>query len=448
MRRRRGAAPLRGRAGGLRRRRRSTSACRRPRRSRRCAPCAPARRPRRHADRAAAVPTRRCARCCATAAAPSSRSPSRRRSSRARSRRSAPSARSARDAADDPRRGVRDGAALMARVIVVGGGVAGLGCAWRLAARRPRGRGVRARGRAGRPHAQRAARRVPARPRRAVRRERLPEPPRRAAPARARGRGAAGRAHRERGAARRPARARRLRLAPRIPALATALAARRSSGSRAIPLELWRHRRLLDPLRPERAAELDGEDLAAWARRTVGDEVLEYAARPRAFASTFDSDPEHLSGAFALLAMRFVAGGFRAAVPRGRARARDAGPRARASPCALGYAVTSVETDAGSAHVRYVAPSGERMREADAVVVAVPGSLAARLCPKLTARRARLLRAGPLRAAAPSSTCSSTRRRRRCRGTASPSRGARGSTSTASRSTTGSRASRRPAPAS
>jgi oxygen-dependent protoporphyrinogen oxidase len=50
----------------------------------------------------------------------------------------------------------------------------------------------------------------------------------------------------------------------------------------------------------------------------------------------------------------------------------------------VGYAVTAVETDAGGARVRYVAPSGERTRDADAVVLAVPGSLAAGLCPKLT----------------------------------------------------------------
>jgi oxygen-dependent protoporphyrinogen oxidase len=150
-----------------------------------------------------------------------------------------------------------------------------------------------------------------------------------------------------------------------------------------LPLELWRHRRALDPLRPERAADLDGEDLATFARRTVGDEALEYVLAP-AFASTFDSDPEHLSGAFALLAMRFVAGGFRLqCIEGGLGRVTQA--LAREVSVRVGYAVTSVETDAGGARVRYVAPSGERTRDADAVVVAVPGSLAARLCPKLTA---------------------------------------------------------------
>jgi len=149
-----------------------------------------------------------------------------------------------------------------------------------------------------------------------------------------------------------------------------------------LPLELWRHRARLEPLHPERAAALDGEDLASWARRTVGEEALEYAIAP-AFASTFDSDPERLSGAFALLAMRFVARGFRLqALDGGLGRLPQA--LAREVSVRVGYEVTGVETDAGGARIRYVAPSGERTREADAAVLAVPGSLAARLCPKLT----------------------------------------------------------------
>jgi oxygen-dependent protoporphyrinogen oxidase len=149
-----------------------------------------------------------------------------------------------------------------------------------------------------------------------------------------------------------------------------------------LPFELWRHRRLLDPLRPEAAAALDIEDLASWARRTVGDEVLEYLLGP-ALSSTFDSDPEHLSGAFALLALRFVASGFRLQCFEGGIGLLTR-TLAERVPVRLGWAATSVETDTGGVRVRYVAPSGERTREADAAVVAVPGVLVPGLCPKLT----------------------------------------------------------------
>jgi oxygen-dependent protoporphyrinogen oxidase len=149
-----------------------------------------------------------------------------------------------------------------------------------------------------------------------------------------------------------------------------------------LPLELWRKRRVLDPLRPEAAADLDELDLAAWARRTVGEEALEYLLGP-AFSSTFDSDPEHLSGAFALLALRFVAGGFRLQCFEGGSGLLTR-TLARRLSVRLGYQVTRVECDTDAARVRYVAPSGERTWEADAAVVAVPGVAVPALCPKLT----------------------------------------------------------------
>ncbi len=149
-----------------------------------------------------------------------------------------------------------------------------------------------------------------------------------------------------------------------------------------LPFELWRHRRALDPLRPEAAADLDALDLATWARRTVGEEALEYLLGP-ALSSTFDSDPEHLSGAFALLALRFVASGFRLQCFEGGIGLLTRTLAERVS-VRLGYQATRVECDTDGARVRYVAPSGERTWEADAAVVAVPGALVPRLCPKLT----------------------------------------------------------------
>ena len=120
---------------------------------------------------------------------------------------------------------------------------------------------------------------------------------------------------------------------------------------------------MLDPLHPERAAALDREDLAAWGRRLVGDEGLEYLLAP-AFSSTFDSDPKHLSGAFALLALRFVTQGF-------RLRAFDGGmglltrTLADRVPVRLGWEVRAIVTDRDGARIEFVTPSGARERTAD-----------------------------------------------------------------------------------
>jgi oxygen-dependent protoporphyrinogen oxidase len=144
-------------------------------------------------------------------------------------------------------------------------------------------------------------------------------------------------------------------------------------------LEIARHRKRLDPLRPEKAAGIDREDMARYLRRVVGEEALEYLLAP-AFSSTFDSDPEELSGTFALLAIRFLAGGFRLQCFEGGTGllTRTLADRL---PVRTGWKALSVATEAGGARVRYRAPSGERSVTADAAVVAVPGSLVAQLCP-------------------------------------------------------------------
>lgn len=146
--------------------------------------------------------------------------------------------------------------------------------------------------------------------------------------------------------------------------------------------EVLRHRKRLDPLRPERAADIDREDMARYLRRTVGAEAFEYLLAP-AFSSTFDSDPEALSGAFALLAIRFLADGFRLqCFERGNGRLTRR--LADQLSVRVGWEVKSIETEAGGARVRYLAPSGERSLFADAAVVALPGSRVAGLCPRLT----------------------------------------------------------------
>ena len=146
--------------------------------------------------------------------------------------------------------------------------------------------------------------------------------------------------------------------------------------------EVFRHRRRLDPLRPEKAADIDRDDMARYLRRIVGEEALEYLFAP-AFSSTFDSDPEDLSGAFALLAIRFLAGGFRLQSFEGgvglltRTLADQLSVR-------VGWPASVVETQAGGVRVSYLAPSGERSLIADAAVVAVPGSMVTGLCRGLT----------------------------------------------------------------
>ncbi len=163
--------------------------------------------------------------------------------------------------------------------------------------------------------------------------------------------------------------------------------------------EGWRRRHVLDPMHPERAAALDTEDMPTYLRRVVGDEALEYLFAP-AFSSTFDSDPEDLSGAFALLTLRFVQSGFRLLSFDGgtglltRTLAENVGVR-------TGCEVTEVRAGESNVRVRWRptgarpggaghpqasdSMEGEETLEADAVVVALPGSLVSRVCSTLTA---------------------------------------------------------------
>ena len=152
-----------------------------------------------------------------------------------------------------------------------------------------------------------------------------------------------------------------------------------------IALELWRQRRDVDPYHPERAAALDREDMAAWLRRTVGEEAAEYLFVP-AFSSTFDCEPEDLSGVFAQLTLRFVLGGFALEAFEGGTGLLTR-TLAEQVPVRSGCEVTAVETTPEGARVAYRA-RGAGGREgrvlADAAVVALPGSMVAGVCATLT----------------------------------------------------------------
>jgi oxygen-dependent protoporphyrinogen oxidase len=147
-------------------------------------------------------------------------------------------------------------------------------------------------------------------------------------------------------------------------------------------LEVWRHRRLLDPHHPERAAAIDVEDMPAYLRRVVGEEAFEYVLAP-AFSSTFDSDPEDLSGAFVLLTLRFLQSGFRLQSFAGGTGLLTQ-VLAQRVPVQTGCEVMAVESTPGGVTVSYRRHGEEHRAEADAAVVAVPGSLVSAICPHLT----------------------------------------------------------------
>jgi oxygen-dependent protoporphyrinogen oxidase len=138
---------------------------------------------------------------------------------------------------------------------------------------------------------------------------------------------------------------------------------------------------VLDPLRPERAAHLDVEDMATYLRRRIGVEAATRLVEP-ALSATFDSDPEDLSGVFALLALRFVLGGFRLQCFEGGNGALTARLAERV-PLRSSCRVTSVEPDADGVRVAWQEPDGARERRAEAAVVAVPGTRVLEICPTL-----------------------------------------------------------------
>jgi len=156
---------------------------------------------------------------------------------------------------------------------------------------------------------------------------------------------------------------------------------------RSLPLlgrlgvELLRHWGSLDPAHPERAAALDGEDLARGLRRLGGAELFESLLAP-SFAATFDDDPNELSFAFGLLMLRLMAQGASLQSFAGGNGTLTAA-LARRVPVLTGCDVRRVETETDGARISLVRRGGESRVFADAVVVAVPGCAVPALCPKL-----------------------------------------------------------------
>jgi len=147
--------------------------------------------------------------------------------------------------------------------------------------------------------------------------------------------------------------------------------------------ELVRRRERLDPLHPERAARLeDGETMPALVARLAGS-----AARDRLFSPAMSvllgCEPEEISGAFFLLTLQSLSQGASPITFRG---GLGVVAEALAAPLSIrrGCEVFSVETQPGGARVRYRNAGRERSFLADAAVVAVPGPSVLDLCTRLT----------------------------------------------------------------
>ena len=142
---------------------------------------------------------------------------------------------------------------------------------------------------------------------------------------------------------------------------------------------LWRG---IERQRPERAAELDGENLSSALDRMVGRECVDNYMAPH-FARCFGCAPEQLSRAFGWIALRSELRGTRRQILQGGVGVLGA-RLAEAVPLRLGCEVHRIETETDGARVHYRRDGREGWVMADAVVVALPGCEVATLCPKLT----------------------------------------------------------------
>jgi oxygen-dependent protoporphyrinogen oxidase len=149
-----------------------------------------------------------------------------------------------------------------------------------------------------------------------------------------------------------------------------------------VGLDLARQRRLLDPSRPESAAPLDDPSARTELRRRAGDEAWDRLLAP-ALAAATGTAPATLSVAVALLWLRRAAAGLAPHHLEGGASPLVAALAARIG-VRTGCEVFRIETETDGARVRYRSGGSEQSVLADAVVVALPGPLVASLCPKLT----------------------------------------------------------------
>ena len=142
---------------------------------------------------------------------------------------------------------------------------------------------------------------------------------------------------------------------------------------------VWRR---IERQHPERAAELDGENLSSALDRVVRRECLDNYMAPH-FARCFGCAPEQLSRAYGWIALRSELRGTRRQILQGGVGVLGA-RLAEEVPLRLDCEVQHIETETDGARVHYRRDGREGWVMADAVVVAVPGCEVATLCPKLT----------------------------------------------------------------
>ena len=160
------------------------------------------------------------------------------------------------------------------------------------------------------------------------------------------------------------------------------LSLRGKAGLARVGVEVARRSRQIDPHHPERAAFFDSQSLFDGLRQVAGREATERVVTPL-LSAALDCEPDDLSYAFGLLTLRLLASGSGSqAFEGGAASFSDA----LAAKLAVrpGCEVLCVETETAGARVRYRIQGRERQVLADAAVLALPAPAVSSLCPKLT----------------------------------------------------------------
>jgi oxygen-dependent protoporphyrinogen oxidase len=160
------------------------------------------------------------------------------------------------------------------------------------------------------------------------------------------------------------------------------LSLRGKAGLARMGVEVARRVRQIDPHHPERAAFFDSQRLSDGLRQVAGREATERVLTPL-LSAALDCEPDDLSYAFGLLTLRLLASGSGPqAFEGGAASFRDA--LAAKLAVRTGCEVLCVETETAGARVRYRTQGRKRQVLADAAVLALPAPAVSSLCPKLT----------------------------------------------------------------